>query len=243
MIKFFRNIRRTHLMENKTSKYLKYAIGEIILVMVGILLALQVNNWNENRIASKKERLFLKELHEEFKKNKIQLEEVVHMHEIGLRVTNSLIALFPIDLKTVNYDSLQEYIFNTGWRYTFNPSQGIINSLVSTGDFNLISNDSLRKLIISWKDVLEDYQEEEIVAFNYVTNQLVPYLEDHFDWDLNFDDPRNDIDALTSLKFESQIKQRRNDINDILSATGELRTIRTTIDQIIELSDIKDVND
>ena len=50
MIKFFRKIRQNLLMENKTSKYFKYAIGEIILVVIGILIALQINNWNENRI-------------------------------------------------------------------------------------------------------------------------------------------------------------------------------------------------
>ncbi len=49
MIKFFRNIRQRLLTENMTGKYLKYAIGEILLVMAGILLALQVNNWNESR--------------------------------------------------------------------------------------------------------------------------------------------------------------------------------------------------
>ena len=49
MIKFFRHIRQNLIMENKTSKYLKYAIGEIILVVIGILIALQINNWNEQR--------------------------------------------------------------------------------------------------------------------------------------------------------------------------------------------------
>ena len=56
MIKFFRKIRQNLLMENKTGKpasrtgrYFKYAIGEIILVVIGILIALQINNWNENR--------------------------------------------------------------------------------------------------------------------------------------------------------------------------------------------------
>ena len=49
MIKFFRKIRQNLLMENKTRKYFKYAIGEIVLVMIGILLALQINNWNEKR--------------------------------------------------------------------------------------------------------------------------------------------------------------------------------------------------
>ena len=49
MIKFFRKIRQNLIIENKTSKYFKYAIGEIILVVIGILIALQINNWNENR--------------------------------------------------------------------------------------------------------------------------------------------------------------------------------------------------
>ncbi|MEH6514960.1 MAG: hypothetical protein V7670_17480 [Maribacter arcticus] len=49
MINFFRKIRQRLLTENKFSKYMLYAIGEVILVMIGILLALQVNNWNETR--------------------------------------------------------------------------------------------------------------------------------------------------------------------------------------------------
>ena len=49
MIKFFRNIRQSLLSESKFSKYLLYAIGEIALVMIGILLALRVSNWNESR--------------------------------------------------------------------------------------------------------------------------------------------------------------------------------------------------
>jgi hypothetical protein len=59
MIKLFRKIRQNLLFEGKTGKYFKYAIGEIILVMIGILLALQVNNWNENRLKQKKEYVLL----------------------------------------------------------------------------------------------------------------------------------------------------------------------------------------
>ena len=52
MIKFFRKIRQNLLMENKTGKYFKYAIGEIILVVIGILIALQINNWNSQRLSN-----------------------------------------------------------------------------------------------------------------------------------------------------------------------------------------------
>ncbi|MBO3115440.1 hypothetical protein J4050_01695 [Winogradskyella sp. DF17] len=62
MIKFFRKIRYTLLNENKTGKYIKYAIGEIILVVIGILIALQINNWNQSRKEAKQEQLILKKL-------------------------------------------------------------------------------------------------------------------------------------------------------------------------------------
>ncbi|MFK2821293.1 DUF6090 family protein [Flavobacteriaceae sp. LMIT009] len=73
MIKFFRKIRQKVLTENKFSKYLLYAIGEILLVMVGILLALQVNNWNEKRKLLLDERLILNGVLEDIKRDTIDL--------------------------------------------------------------------------------------------------------------------------------------------------------------------------
>jgi hypothetical protein len=65
MIKFFRQIRQNLIMENKTSKYFKYAIGEIFLVVIGILIALQINNWNEEQANKKIERNYMKNLLED----------------------------------------------------------------------------------------------------------------------------------------------------------------------------------
>ena len=73
MIKFFRSIRQRLLSENKFSKYLIYAIGEIVLVVIGILIALQINNWNESKKNSKKEFYLLQQLQKEFKKDSIKI--------------------------------------------------------------------------------------------------------------------------------------------------------------------------
>ena len=62
MIKFFRSIRQSLIMENKTAKYLKYAIGEIILVVIGILIALQINNWHQGELRLKQEKILLTQL-------------------------------------------------------------------------------------------------------------------------------------------------------------------------------------
>ena len=69
MIKFFRKIRQNLLLENKTGKYFKYAIGEIVLVMIGILLALQVNNWKEERKNTSKRTSYLENLKIDLKKD------------------------------------------------------------------------------------------------------------------------------------------------------------------------------
>jgi hypothetical protein len=75
MIKFFRKIRQNLLMENKTGKYLKYAVGEIILVVIGILIALNINNWNESNKSRASEKLLLTNLKEEFNFNLNQLNQ------------------------------------------------------------------------------------------------------------------------------------------------------------------------
>jgi len=75
MIKFFRNIRQSLIMENKTSKYFKYAIGEIVLVVIGILIALQINNWNELRKERKLEVVVLNDIKDNIIRNNVLIEE------------------------------------------------------------------------------------------------------------------------------------------------------------------------
>ena len=81
MIKFFRKIRQRLLTENKFSKYLIYSIGEIVLVVIGILLALQVNNWNEGKKDNAESIKILKKLQAEFETNKTELGVSRHYHE------------------------------------------------------------------------------------------------------------------------------------------------------------------
>ncbi|MCA0133814.1 DUF6090 family protein [Winogradskyella alexanderae] len=76
MIKFFRKIRQDLLMENKTGKYFKYAIGEIILVVIGILIALQINNWNENRKLQHEINTYLNQKLENLKEDRYRLIEI-----------------------------------------------------------------------------------------------------------------------------------------------------------------------
>tara|TARA_R110001606_G_scaffold393106_2_gene562718 strand:+ start:341 stop:1087 length:747 start_codon:yes stop_codon:yes gene_type:complete len=81
MIKFFRKIRQNLLMENKTGKYFKYAIGEIVLVVIGILIALQINNWNENRQNNRFIKTNLHGVLEELKKDSTMVGRLLNNYE------------------------------------------------------------------------------------------------------------------------------------------------------------------
>ena len=239
MTRIFNTIRQRMLAENRFTRYMVYAIGEIVLVMVGILLALQVSTWNQERQARKKEQVLLQELHDEFVMNKAQLEEVVANHAKALAAAEATIAEFPIDITTLDLDSFRVRRQGFGTHWTFNPSQGIINSLVNTSSFDLISDPELRKLLVSWNDVLVDYQEEELRAATVLIDQIRPFMIKHFSFHGGFEDPRVDLSVLESLEFENWTIVRSGSLKDILgngTDDRELYMIQRTIDRIIELS-------
>lgn len=242
MIKFFRKIRYDLMGKNKTGRYLKYAIGEIILVMIGILLALQVSNWNQQRIAAQKEQLLLEALHDEFVDNKAQFEKVIASHELAMASTQYVIAQFPIDPKKINLKTFRKKMQGWAATYTFNPSQGVIRSLVNTSSFELISNKELRRLLVSWEDVLADYQEEEDLAKKDNYEVLFTEMSQFTGWKHDYDDERVDKSFLSTLQFETLFFRRESNLKNILEPENDLRQIseleqiKTTIDRIIELS-------
>jgi hypothetical protein len=236
MIGFFRRIRRKLANENQFVKYSRYAIGEVLLVVIGILIALQVNNWNEQRKMDSKEKSFLMAIHEEFLKNKIQLDLALSQHNKALQSCKKLIALFPLDVKTNNLDSIGLYIYNSKNAPTFNPSQGSINSIISTSSFDLIHNNELRNHLISWPDLLTDYQEDEIEARRTLDNLIDPYFSKNFGYNFNLRDKRNKLESLESLEFEYLIRIRHQYILYIIGERSQLPTLTKSINEIIRLS-------
>lgn len=184
--------------KNKTWRYLKYSVGEIFLVVVGILIALGINNWNQDRLNSEKETVIVANIHQEFKENRKQLDEVFQNHKRAHTSSGKIISLFPIESKPTQeiLDSLSVYLFYSYGGYTFNPSSSSIDALTSTSSFDIIENDSLRNLLISWDKLVEDYQEEEQNSRAYTWDQYDPFMTKHFDWNFNFKDPRNNLEVL-----------------------------------------------
>jgi len=168
MIKFFRNIRQRLAAENKVAKYLRYAIGEILLIVIGIFIALQLNNWNENRKNKIEENDIIINLREELLQVQNDLKLKINRLEESKNAVQQLMNLFGKSrshIQRVNTDSL--IFFTLDWP-EFNPTSSVLNDLLQSGRLRLITNSELRKLLFKWTPAIEEAksQYKEMIRFN-----------------------------------------------------------------------------
>ena len=184
MIKFFRHIRQRLLTENKFSKYLLYAIGEIALVMIGILLALQVNNWNQNRLDKNEEALLLGAIAKKMDHNRFQ-------HQRGLNryteVVNGARKLIKLSGKPM-HDSLRSHIeqslFDVKKRFLMGKSNqiSVYDELIASGKLNILRSKKLRQELTQLKANLQLLAAYEDQQNNFVDNHLSPALNRQVDY-------------------------------------------------------------
>jgi len=206
-----------------TSRYLLYAIGEILLVMIGILLALQVNNWNERRQLLAQENEIVFALKEEMHLNRDYLDELLvdnilkAQNACRMYLQHTGLAGMPISSDTFNY-----YLTHTATSF-FAPRTAKFEQVINGEDFNLIQDDSLRHLLTEYKtrmqyanslhigarkswDELNDYLGEHYSVRRTVSiaNQLYKHLNDIGDTSFDFDLEK----ILKDPHFENIITER-----------------------------------
>jgi type II secretory pathway pseudopilin PulG len=193
MIKFFRKIRQNLLSEGKTGKYLKYAFGEIVLVMIGILLALQVNNWNESQKEMKKEQFYLTKLVENLKQDSLLLNLQIERLKIKLKNINELSLLNNITKDSLNLLLVNALLSTSG----FSSETATWQNLQNTGKIDIIKNQALVDSLY----IYHNFNESNIKVWmesdqSYSRLNIAPFLMRHFN--LNYGVP---IDS--QLQFES----------------------------------------
>jgi len=170
MIGFFRRIRKKFADENKPMKYMRYAIGEILLVVIGILIALQVNNWNEERNDQEKIKSLTKSLIQDLENDIKMIDTIQYLSkQITLRI-----------------DSLSNYVRNEeieeisnldvvclSWMKLYRPfswNRATFDDLKSSGGLHLIKNSELSKKIIEYdtftRHMDEDYEQDNLQSNN-----------------------------------------------------------------------------
>jgi len=173
MINFFRKKRQGHMDEKNdkprmaSGKYLKYAIGEIVLVVIGILIAIQLNEWRLESSNNKQKQTVLNALKVEFETNLAQMDTT-------LFYTGKVLTIYPIVNELIkNADKntprnvLSNALVNLSFQYTFNPSNGALRSAISSSEIHLLDKARLIEMLFSWEDVVKDAEEEAVRMRNF----------------------------------------------------------------------------
>jgi hypothetical protein len=200
-LRLFSKIRHS-LLEGTSGKYFKYAIGEVILIVLGIIVALQIDNWNQNRQDGEKEQVLLSQLHLEFSAGLQQLENKMVLR--SKLISSAKWLLEKIDqggpFEEIDPDTLTFHIQRTLFGPTFNAnSEGFFLSR----NLNLIRNDSLRMLLADWPNKLEQLSEDEKVWTAYIGAEYQPFLIENYTARNLFNTTLLDMDALRRVRLDS----------------------------------------
>ena len=152
----------------KTSKYFKYAIGEIILVVIGILIALQINNWNEGRKSEDSKQKLMLALKQEFQINKTTLEEYL----LGLHKNNSQlnkVINFSAGTLELPIDSLRLYASNLSYPIKLSMLNSVLEEAISASKFKMLS-DSLKQRLSLIKDFTKSRNEVSKTNDDFIFN-------------------------------------------------------------------------
>jgi len=210
MIKFFRKIRQKLLSENKFSKYLLYAIGEIFLVVIGILIALSINSWNQGRIDKKSESKYLKDIKKEIQNNNSVLDFYIKKR-LPYKI-DGLISAKKYNEENIEIKDTIAFLNSVSKGGMITNGFGILsrntyNELVSTGSFQLISNDSIKNEVKNYywgldadDSNVETYKSDII---NYTTG-LRPYNSSKPSYISNYDSKEMMI-AFRTVEFRKII--------------------------------------
>ncbi|WP_299214217.1 hypothetical protein [uncultured Aquimarina sp.] len=208
------------LTETKFGKYLLYALGEIILVVIGILIAVTINNSQQNKIILKKEQTYLKGLQEEFKTSKLKLNELLEVNKQNYLGAKTIMENISNPNKSLNEKQFSELLFRSfSSDIYFNANNSLLNEIINSGSLKDIRNIKLRIRLTNWEATLEDIarQEKELAnqrvkvldMFRTNKNSIKTIFEQtHPNSEINFQKTKSSVsnlNLLESLEFENNI--------------------------------------
>lgn len=239
MIKLFRTIRRSLINQNKMGKYFKYAIGEILLVVIGIVIALQINNWNIKTIDAQKEKTYLIEIKENLKTDLVTIDSTLIFNKTKKAAILYVFQGFSKSSSGNDVLILKNKVMTLGVYHHFFPNDLGFKNLISAENIGLIRDDELRKHLLKFYNF--DFKGGIQERMRLVTRDFVDYTapmistKEHFEnmYNVSLDIPSNsDVDLskdqqLLSLLFlmdvvidfqNNLLLETKKDIQNLISA-------------------------
>jgi len=250
MIRIFRNIRQKLAAENNVAKYLRYAVGEILLVVIGILVALQVNNWNEQRKQRAEELHYLSSLKNDLSLNIAEIEKYIDTR--NSRTASARIVLEYFEGKPLtDLDEFNRHTINVYTWQKFFQINNTFQELMNSGNLAIISSDSIKNGLLNLETLYNKLKYEE-EHFRY-DSEVMLYEPSYGIVDINSivknityqlsNGQQGEHVNLSKEDFESLLKNKKHK-NGFAMATYEfsfmnsqLEGMKTLCDKIITLID------
>jgi Family of unknown function (DUF6090) len=250
MIKFFRTIRQQLVTQNKVSKYLVYAVGEIILVVIGILIALQINNNNEAHKIRNKELQYLKNLQSDLHLNIAEIDNYINTRTTQIESANKVLEYYEgkplVDLSDFNLHTVNIYT----WQKFFQINN-TFQELTNSGNLAIISNDKIKNQLLNLETRYKKlkYEEEhfrydsEVLLYNpsYGVLDLNPLVK-NYTYQMsngqageNIEPPRANFEVMLN-----DVRQKNGFVMAVYEFSvmnEQLKAMKETCEELIELID------
>ena len=240
MIKFFRKIRQNLLMKNKTGKYFKYAIGEIVLVVIGILIALQINNWNENRKQLIKVQKNYHEILADLDRERAHANFIINKFEKQRDAYKKYLESF--NGEKISRKKMYSMLLQLNMEgLPINSNTSIIESLQASGEIVLIPQ-ALRNKLINLRR-----QHQKITVDESLDNMARMGVTERLSMLIGARDLEQRLENQKVLKAELRIEENANDIILALEAVqdwmhfSESKSIQQLKDLVDEINAVEEL--
>ncbi|MDN3642910.1 DUF6090 family protein [Lutimonas halocynthiae] len=232
--------------DNRPLKYARYAMGEIVLVVIGILIALQINTWNEERKENKIEGNYLKEMLEDYQTNLSRSEKVIKEYESMIPTLKGLIEQSLLEKPSISVDSLNKACMTINNMPTYSSSDRVYNNLIGSGDLKLLKNKALKTELSFYFEKLNILKLVQTTHELELVESFQPYIIDHMDFlavaprrlaEYRLPTPNeNDkiLEVLHDSKFRNIITLKWVIITDLLEQNRELEQININILELLK---------
>ena len=256
MIPFFRKIRKQMADDNQFLKYSRYAIGEIVLVVVGILIALQINNWNENQKTRTKELTYLESIKTDLLLNVEELNNFLELRDSCVVSCNRVLDYYEdeleLDLVDFNFHAVNVMIW-----FPFTQHDNTYRELLNSGNLALISDkkikNDLQDMQVGFKNIafIEGEMQQDYESYLYDVyftmadlNKNIKQFEAYIDPNSNADATKLSkseiLDLLKNLKFKNGVRLSKYNSKLLIDEYNEM--IKTTKNIITRIDDELDTN-
>ena len=204
--------------KNKTGKYLKYAFGEIILVVIGILIALQINNWNEKKNSINQAEKHLETISLNLKDDILQAEKLLSETQTTIEYANDFLDQFKT-LKPVD-NNIQMYLIYLMFERNIEINESGLKALLNSNSMSFI-DENLQSKILNYYRYIEQLKSRELNANTEIKTMYEPYVKENFYWIWNKTNPwhrqsefyKDDPRTSENINLKSVIADKKLEIN------------------------------